>query len=81
MEPCTAPNKRHAGREHVEATSDAMAALTQSDPAKAKVMDLLRKLVAAGLAEWQTQPDGTCRLRLVTGETYLLEPTTIMRIA
>jgi hypothetical protein len=81
MDPRTAPNKRQDRGAHVEATSDAVAALMPSDPARAKVMGHLRKLVAAGLAEWQTPDDGTIRLRLVTGETYLLEPTTIMRIA
>ena len=38
----------------VEATSDAIATLMQSDPAKVKVMGHFRKLVADGFAEWQT---------------------------
>jgi hypothetical protein len=81
MDPRTTPNKRQDRGAHVEAASDAIAALTQPDPAKVEVMGHLRKLVAAGLAEWQTPDDGTIRLRLVTGETYLLELTTITRIA
>ena len=81
MDPRTAPNKRPDRRVRVEATSDAMAALMQSDPAKARVMGHLRKLVADGLAEWQMLGDGTIRLQLITGETYLLEPATITRIA
>ena len=81
MDPRTAPNKRLDKRECVEATSDAIAALVQSDPAKVKVMGHLRKLVADGFAEWQKLDDGTIRLRLITGETYLLEQVTITRIA
>jgi hypothetical protein len=81
MDPRTAPNKRLDKRVRVEATSDAIAALTQSDPAKVKVMGHFRKLVTDGFAEWQTLDDGTIRLRLITGETYLLEPATITRIA
>ncbi len=34
-----------------------------------------------GFAEWQTLDCGTVRLRLNTGETYLLEQSTIKRIA
>jgi hypothetical protein len=81
MDPRTTPNKRQDRAAHVEAAPDAMAALMPSDPAKVEVMGHLRKLVAAGFAEWQTPDDGTIRLRLVTGETYLLESTTITRIA
>ena len=81
MDPCTAPNKRLDERVHVEAALEATAVLVQGDPAKAAVMNHFRKLVAAGFAEWQTLDDGTIRLRLVTGETYLLEPATVTRIA
>jgi hypothetical protein len=81
MDPRIAPNKRLDKPVRVEATSDATAALVQSDPAKVKVMGHFRKLVADGFAEWQTLDDGTIRLRLITGETYLLEQATITRIA
>jgi len=81
MDPRTVPNKRPDQNVRLEATSDAIAALVQSDPAKVKVMGYCRKLVADGFAEWQTLDDGTIRLRLMTGETYLLEQTTITRIA
>ena len=81
MDPPTAPNKRLDRRVRVEATSDAISVLVQSDPAKVKVMGHLRKLAADGFAEWQTLDDGTIRLRLITGETYLLEQATITRIA
>jgi hypothetical protein len=83
MDPRSAPNaeKRLDRRGRVEATFDAIAALMQSDPAKVKVMTHFRKLVADGFAEWQTLDNGTTiRLRLNTGETYLLEQTTITRI-
>ena len=81
MDPRTVPNERLDRRESVEATSDAIAALMPSDPAKVKVTGHFRELVAEGFAEWQTPDDVTIRLRLVTGETYLLEPVTITRIA
>src|SRR5690349_5127111 len=81
MDPRTAPNKRLNRCVRVEATPDATAALMQSDPAKVEVMGLFRELVAHGFAEWQTLDDGTIRLRLITGETYLLEPATVTRIA
>ena len=74
MDPHTASNKRLDNCVRVEVTSDAMAA-------KIKVMGHFRKLVANGFGQWQTLDDGTIRLQLVTGETYLLELTTITRIA
>jgi len=76
----TAPNERFHGRVRVGVAPDATAVLMQSDPAKAAVMGHLRKLVAGGFAEWQTLDDGTIRLQLVAGETYLLEPATVTRI-
>ncbi|MBR0696019.1 hypothetical protein [Bradyrhizobium lablabi] len=81
MDPRTTPNGRLDKRVRVEATSDASPALMQSDTAKVTVMRHLRKLVADGFAEWQTLDDGTIHLRLITGETYLLEQATITRIA
>ncbi|WP_194469911.1 hypothetical protein [Bradyrhizobium sp. CCBAU 51753] len=65
----------------VETTCDAVAALMESDPAKAEVMVHLANLVADGFAEWQMLDSGTIRLRLTTGATYLLEQTTVTRIA
>jgi hypothetical protein len=81
MGPRTAPNKRLDRCVRGRVAPDATAVLMQSDPAKVAVMGHLRKLVAGGFAEWQTLDDGTIRLRLVTGETYLLEPATVTRIA
>ena len=81
MDPRTAPKKRLDKPARAEATSDAIAALMQSDLAKIKVMAYVRKLVADGFAEWHRLDNGTIRLRLTTGETYLLEQTTITRIA
>ena len=74
MDPHTAPNKWFDNCVRVEVTSDAIAA-------KIEVMRHFRKLVADGFAEWQTLDDGIIRLRLITGETYLLEPDTVTRIA
>ena len=56
-----------------------MASKQNSD--KAHVMTHFRGLVADGLAEWRTMDDGTIRLCLSTGETYLLRKTTVTRIA
>jgi hypothetical protein len=81
MDPRTALNKRPDKRVRVEATFEAISALKQSDLAKLKVMAHFRKLVANGFAEWQTLDCGTVRLRLNTGEAYLLGQTTITRIA
>ena len=81
MDPRVATNKRLDQRVCVEATFDAIAGLMQSDLAKVKVMAHFRKLVADGFAEWQTLDGGTVRLRLNTGETYLLGQSTITRIA
>jgi hypothetical protein len=81
MDSRTAPNERLDKRACIEATSAAIAALVQSDPAKIKVMNYCCKLVAEGFAEWQTLENGTIRLRLITGEMYLLEQATVTRIA
>lgn len=81
MDPRSAPKKPLDRPERVETTFDAIAALMPSDLAKIKVMAHFRKLVANGFAEWQALDNGTVRVRLTTGETYLLEHTTITRIA
>ena len=81
MDARTARNKRPDGRTRTEGTYDAIAALMPPDPAKVEVMEHFRKLVASELAEWRPLDDGTIRLRLITGATYLLEQATITRIA
>ncbi|WP_426438639.1 hypothetical protein [Bradyrhizobium genosp. P] len=81
MDPRTAPKKRHDKHVRVEATFDAIPAMMESDLAKVAVMAHFGNLVARGFAEWQMQDNGTIRLRLITGQTYLLEQTTITRIA
>jgi hypothetical protein len=81
MDPRTAPDKRLDKHVCIEATFDAIAALTQSDLAKVNVLAHFRKLAADGFAEWQPLDRWTVRLRLNTGETYLLEQSTITRIA
>jgi hypothetical protein len=52
-----------------------------NDPAKAQVMGYFRELVADGLAAWHALENGTIRLRLNTGEIYLLDKATLTRIA
>lgn len=81
MDPRIAPKKRLEKRVRVEATFDAVAARMESDHAKAEVMAHFANLVADGFAEWQVLDNGTIRLRLTTGATYLLEQTTVTRIA
>jgi hypothetical protein len=61
--------------------AEAITDLAQADSAKARVMAYFRQLVAGGYAEWQTLENGTIRLCFKTGETYLLEKTTITRTA
>jgi hypothetical protein len=60
---------------------DAIIDLAQADAAKLRVMACFRDLVADGYAEWHVLENGTIRLRLNTGEAYLLEKATITRIA
>jgi hypothetical protein len=72
---------KHGKRVRVQATPAALGNGVETDPAKAYVMAHFRGLVADGLAEWRTLDDGTIRFSLNTGETYLLEKTTITRIA
>ncbi|VIO76598.1 hypothetical protein [Bradyrhizobium ivorense] len=81
MDPRIAPKKRPEKPVRVETAFDAVAARMESDPAKAEVMTHFANLVADGFAEWQVLDNGTIRLRLTTGATYLLEQTTVTRIA
>ena len=73
--------KNDEKRVRAQATPAALVNGVEPDPAKAHVMAHFRGLVADGLAEWRTLDDGTIRFSLNTGETYLLEKTTITRIA
>jgi hypothetical protein len=63
-----------------ETMPDPIARFVYLDP-KAFVMTYLHRLVASGLAEWHTLENGDIRLRLLTGETYLLAKATVIRIA
>jgi hypothetical protein len=72
--------KKRKRRRLKQATFEAIVNSAHSDPAKARVMGYFRELVADGLANWQALENGTIRLRLNTGETYLLDKTTITRI-
>lgn len=73
--------KKHGKGVRAQVRSAALANDVEADPAKAHLMAHFRGLVADGLAEWQTLDDGTIRLRLNTGEIYLLKETDITRIA
>ena len=73
--------KKHGKRVRAQVTPAALVIGVEADPAKAQVMAHFRGLVADGLAEWRTLDDGTIRLSLNTGETYLLKTMTITRIA
>lgn len=68
-------------RRRTEAMPDAIAGLGHADPAKARVMVYLGRLVADGHAEWHKCENGDIRLRFHTGETFLLAGTMIIRIA
>ena len=73
--------KRHGKRVRPRARPAALANGVEADSDKAHVMTHFRGLVADGLAEWQTLDDRIIRLRLNTGEIYLLKKTDITRIA
>jgi len=73
--------KKHGKRARAQAKPAALVNGVKADAAKAHVMAHFRALVADGFAEWQTLDDGTIRLSLNTGETYLLKKTDIARIA
>jgi hypothetical protein len=78
------PGELETNREEApgtDAASDAIARLVHHDPAKTLVMTHLRWLVSGGFAEWPMLENGDIRLRLLTGETYLLRKTTVIRIA
>jgi hypothetical protein len=78
------PGKLDTNREEARGTdapSDAIARLMHDNPAKALVMTHLRRLVSGGAAEWHMLETGDIRFRLLTGETYLLSKTTVIRIA
>jgi hypothetical protein len=51
------------------------------DPDKALVMAYIGQLVADGLAVWDVLDSGEIEVRLISGETYLLAETTILRLA
>jgi hypothetical protein len=73
--------KRHGKRVRPQARPAALVDGVEADSDKARVMAHFRGLVADGLAEWQTLDDGTIRLCLSSGETYVLRKTTVTRIA
>ena len=59
----------------------AVARLSHGDPARTLVMKRFGQLVAGGFARWEMFDEGDIRLRLDTGETFLLAEKAIIRIA
>jgi hypothetical protein len=57
-----------------------IAITSHTDPMKPLVMECIAQLVAAGHAEWETRENGSVRLRCRTGEIFLLEEATIVRV-
>ena len=72
------------GRRTLDGSDDAGIAIASpihTDPMKALVTKYIGRLVAAGHAEWEMRENGSVQLRCRTGETFLLEEATIMRVA
>jgi hypothetical protein len=76
----TKAKKKPVRRARTKAVPGAIPELAQVDPDKLRVMAYFSKLVADGLAEWKRLDNGTVRLRLNTGEIYLLKKATITRV-
>jgi len=55
--------------------------IAPDDPDKTRVMTYFAELVRDGYAQWHSLENGTIKLRLNTGEIYLLDSTTVTRIA
>ncbi|HJS60176.1 MULTISPECIES: hypothetical protein [Ensifer] len=60
---------------------DALVALAQGNPDKALVMTYIGQLVLAGYAELEMLENGEVEARFISGETYLLAETTMLRLA
>ncbi|MGX1790417.1 hypothetical protein ACWIGM_26960 [Bosea sp. NPDC055332] len=58
-----------------------LVALARDNPDKALVMAHIGQLVANGFAVWEKLDNGEIEVRFVSGETYLLAETTILRLA
>jgi hypothetical protein len=63
-----------------EEAIDALVALAKDDPDKALVMTYIGQLVADGFAVWDILRNGEIEVRFISGETYLLAETTILRL-
>jgi hypothetical protein len=64
-----------------DTTGIAVTSPIHPDPMKALVVKYIGQLVAAGQAEWERRENGNVWLRFQTGEIFLLEETTIARVA
>jgi hypothetical protein len=72
---------RRGKRRRARVKPDAIAGLVHVDPAKAFAMACIGQFVTNGHAEWHMLGNGDIRLRLHTGETYLLTEAVIVRVA
>ena len=63
-----------------EEAIDALVALAKHDPDKALVMRYIGQLVADGFAVWDILHNGEIEVRFISGETYLLAETIILRL-
>ena len=68
-------------RRRLPGTHTAPEAFAGGDPDKALVLSYVGRLAADGFAIWKLLDNGEIEVRLVSGETYLLSQTTILRIA
>lgn len=64
-----------------EEAIETLVALAHDDPDKALVMRYIGQLVADGFAVWDRLDNGDVEVRFISGETYLLAGTTILRLA
>lgn len=73
-----------ASRRRLSGTEEAihaLVALAQGNLDKALIMTYIGRLVADGYAAWDILDNGEIEVRFMSGETYLLAETTILRLA
>ena len=64
-----------------EEAIDAVVALAKGNPDKMLVMKHVGRLVIEGLAAWEMLDSGEIEVRFISGETFLLAESTILRLA
>ena len=60
---------------------EAFARLARGDPDRALVLNYIGQLAANGFAIWNLLDNGEIEVRLISGETYVLSRTTILRLS